>query len=200
MEMLIAPFTISIFTSHSPSDTHNRLVVIYSNDEGVPISFPLGNDGVALVTSLRLSLRFHMSEDFMFIDEEVYDTQSGDLIHTIGQSPVCDGDFKQCLFNAGRYRVYGISNSVMATSTELVTPHRSSTGTVQLIPATRVKVKKMNSTSPYSPMTQTGTRHREHLPINHLWLIAIFRIHLRGFIFQLAFHRPTLVIRSLLVL
>jgi hypothetical protein len=25
-----------------------------------------------------------MSENFMFIDEEVYDTQSGDLIHTIG--------------------------------------------------------------------------------------------------------------------
>jgi hypothetical protein len=25
-----------------------------------------------------------MSEDFMFIDEEVYDAHSGDLIHTIG--------------------------------------------------------------------------------------------------------------------
>jgi hypothetical protein len=25
-----------------------------------------------------------MSEDFMFIDEEVYDVQSRDLIHTIG--------------------------------------------------------------------------------------------------------------------
>jgi hypothetical protein len=81
-----------------------------------------------------------MSEDFMFIDEEVYDSQSGDLIHTIGQSPVCVGDTKQWLLNVGRYRVYGVSDSVMAASTELVTPHRSSTGTVQLTPATRVKV------------------------------------------------------------
>jgi hypothetical protein len=49
------------------------LVHIYFDAGGVPISFPLGNDGVALVTSIRLSLRFQMSEDFMFIDEEVYD-------------------------------------------------------------------------------------------------------------------------------
>jgi hypothetical protein len=63
----------------------------------------LGIDGVAYVTSLRLSLRFQMSEDFMFIDEEVYDVQSGDLIHTIGQSPACDGASKQWLLNDGRY-------------------------------------------------------------------------------------------------
>jgi hypothetical protein len=116
--------------SLSPCDTHNRLAVIYSDGKEVPISFPLGNNGLALVTSLRLSLRFHMSEDFIFIDEEVYDAQSGDLTHTIGQSPVCDGDSKQWLLNAGRFRVYGVSESVMAASTELVTPHRSSAGTV----------------------------------------------------------------------
>jgi hypothetical protein len=127
--------------SHNPCDTHPRLAVIYSDVEAVPISFPLGNDGVALVTSIRLNLRFQMSEDFMFIDEEVYDAQSRDLIHTIGQSPVCEGVTKQWLLNASRYRIYGVSDSVMAASTELVTPHRSSTGTVQLTPTTRVKVE-----------------------------------------------------------
>jgi hypothetical protein len=78
----------------------------------------------------------------MFIDEEVYDAQSGDLIHTIGQSPASDGASKQWLLNAGRYRVYGVSDSVMAATTELVTPHRSSIGTVQLTHATRVKVEQ----------------------------------------------------------
>jgi hypothetical protein len=82
-----------------------------------------------------------MSEDFLFIDEEVYDAKSGDLIHIIGQSPVCDEGTKQWLLNARRYQVYGVSDSVMAASTELVTPHRSSTGTVQLTLATRVKVE-----------------------------------------------------------
>jgi hypothetical protein len=127
--------------SHNPCDTHPRLVHIYSNAGRVPISFLLGNDEVALVTSIRLSLRFQMSEDFMFIDEEVYDAQSGDLIHTIGQSPVCDGDTKQWLLNAGRYRVYGMSDSMMVASTELVTPHRSSIVTIQLTPVTRMKVE-----------------------------------------------------------
>jgi hypothetical protein len=117
------------------------LAVIYLDGVGVPISFLLGSDGVAHVTSLRLSLRFQMSEEIMFIDEEVYDAESGDLIHTIGQSSVSDGASKQWLLNAGRYRVYGVSDSVMAASTELVTPHRSSTGTVQLTPATRVKLE-----------------------------------------------------------
>jgi hypothetical protein len=83
-----------------------------------------------------------MSEDFMFIDEEVYDAQSGDLIHTIGQSPASDEASKQWLLNAGRYQVYGVSDSVMAATTELVTPHRSSTGTVQLTHAMRVKVEQ----------------------------------------------------------
>jgi hypothetical protein len=127
--------------SHNPCETHNWLVVIYSDGRRVPISFLIGNDGVALVTSLRLSLRFQMSEDFMFIDEEVFDAQSGDLIQTVGQSSICDGETKQWLFNAGRYRVYGMSDSVMAASTELVTPHRSSTSTVQLTPPTQVKVE-----------------------------------------------------------
>jgi hypothetical protein len=57
--------------SHNPCDTHPRLAIIYSDAGGVPISFPLGNDEVALVTSIRLSLRFQISEDFMFIDEKV---------------------------------------------------------------------------------------------------------------------------------
>ena len=116
--------------SHSPCETHPRLAVIYPDGEGVLVSFPLDNDGVAHVISMRLSLRFQTNEDIMFIDEEVYDTQSGDFIHTIGQSPICDGDTKQWLFNVGRYRVYSMSDSVMAASTELVTSHRSSTGIV----------------------------------------------------------------------
>jgi hypothetical protein len=127
--------------SLNPSDAHSRFAVICVDGDGVPISFPLSNDGHALVTSLRLSLRFQMSEDFIFIDEEVYDGHSGDLIHTIGQSPVCNGGTKQWLLNAGRYQVYGVSDSVMVATMELVTPHRSSTGTVQLTPATRMKVE-----------------------------------------------------------
>jgi hypothetical protein len=84
-------------------NTHSRFVVIYADGEGVPISFLLENDGLALVTSLRLILKFWLSEDFMYIDEEVFDAHLGDLIHTIGQSLICDGDSKKWLLKPGRF-------------------------------------------------------------------------------------------------
>jgi hypothetical protein len=107
----------------NPGDTYPSYVVIHADDEAVPLSFPLWNDGLVCVIPLRLSLKVGMSEDFMFLDEEVYDTQSGNLINTIEQSPVCDGDSKGWLLGPGRFRVYGMSESVMVASTELVTPH-----------------------------------------------------------------------------
>jgi hypothetical protein len=39
-------------------DTLSKCVVICADSEGFPISFPIGNDGLVLVTSLRLNLRF----------------------------------------------------------------------------------------------------------------------------------------------
>jgi hypothetical protein len=133
-------------------NSHSRFAIISADGDGVPVSFPLGNDGLARVTSLRLSLKFQLSEDFMFHDEEVYDALSGDLINTIEQPPFCDGESKHWLLKRGKYRVYGVSNSVMAASIELVIPHCSSTGTVQLTPVSRVKVEQA------AVMTWTGTR------------------------------------------
>jgi hypothetical protein len=83
-------------------NTIAEFVVLCFDGEGVPVSYSLGDEGVACVTS---------------------DAHSGDLIYTIGQSPECDGDSKEWLLRSGRYQVYGVSESVMAASTELVTPH-----------------------------------------------------------------------------
>jgi hypothetical protein len=84
-------------------DTHFRFVVICADGEGVPISFPLGNDTLVLITSLKLNLRFCLSKDLMYIDEEVFGAFSRNLIHTIRQSPICDKDSKQWLLRLGRF-------------------------------------------------------------------------------------------------
>jgi hypothetical protein len=63
----------------NPGDAHSGFAIICAQGDSIPISFPLGRDGHALVTSLRLSLRFRFSEEFMYIDEEIYDAQSRDL-------------------------------------------------------------------------------------------------------------------------
>src|SRR5579875_4023325 len=130
--------------SSSRFDASAKMAIIFSSSDPVPISFPLDSDGVAHVSSLRLSLRFQISQENMFLDEEVYDAVSGAVIDTISRSPVSDGSFKQWLLHAGRYRVYGVKTSVMPASTEVVTPHPSSTSSAQVTPVTRVKIENVD--------------------------------------------------------
>jgi hypothetical protein len=58
---------------------------IQANGESAPISFPVGSDGLANVSTIRLGLRFQLNIASLHIDEEVFDSISGDLSHTIGQ-------------------------------------------------------------------------------------------------------------------
>jgi hypothetical protein len=44
---------------------------IRADGDGVPISFPLGNDGLALVSAVRLGLQFQLNIASLHIDEEV---------------------------------------------------------------------------------------------------------------------------------
>jgi hypothetical protein len=97
---------------------------IRADGDGIPISFPLGSDGLASVLAVRLSLWFQLNIASLHIDEEVFDSVSGDVTHTIGQIPVCNGDGKYWLLRHGRFRLYGLSESTMAASTELATPLR----------------------------------------------------------------------------
>jgi hypothetical protein len=64
---------------------------IQAYGDGVPISFPLGSDGLASVSAVCLGLRFQLNIASLHIDEEVFDSVSGDVTHTIGQIPVCNG-------------------------------------------------------------------------------------------------------------
>jgi hypothetical protein len=58
----------------SVDDSHPSYVEIRVDGEGVPIT---------LVTALWLSLRFQLNAMSLHMNEDVYDTKSGDLIHTI---------------------------------------------------------------------------------------------------------------------
>jgi hypothetical protein len=100
----------------------SRFAVIRVDGEGFPISFPLGNDGIAVVIAFRLSLWFQLNINSLHIDEEVYDSMTGDLSYIVGQLLVCNGDGKHWLLGPKRFRLYGLSESVMAATTSLATP------------------------------------------------------------------------------
>jgi hypothetical protein len=49
-------------------DLHSSYVEIHADGEGVSITFPVGSDGLAVVTTLRLSLRFQLNAMSLQID------------------------------------------------------------------------------------------------------------------------------------
>jgi hypothetical protein len=122
-------------------DQTSGFAVIRADGEGVPVSFPLGSDGIAVVTAICLSLRFQLNVDSLHIDREVYDSMTGELSHTIGQLHVYNGNGKHWLLGPGRFRLYGLSESVMATTTILATPLSSPSCTIQTPLISRLKVE-----------------------------------------------------------
>jgi hypothetical protein len=77
----------------------------------------------------------------LHIDEEVFDSVSGDVSHTIGQIPVSNGDGKHWLLRPGSFRLYGLSDSIMAASTELAPSLRSPSFINRILESSRVKVE-----------------------------------------------------------
>ena len=118
------------------------MVCLYAQGMGIPLRFRVDDDGLATVSSLRLSLRFHFREDSISIEEEIFDDVTAEVTHTLGQPSVRDeNNMLQWRLLPGSYRVYGLTDSLMAASTEILTPRRSSTCTIQTPLPRDVKVK-----------------------------------------------------------
>ena len=119
------------------------------------IIFLIGSDGLALVIALCLSLWFQLDAMSLYIDEDVYDTKSSDLIHTISQFAICVEDRKHWLLRLGTFRLYGLSESVMVATIGLATPLSLLSCTIQTSFISKVKVKAIYSLLQYSLMIPT---------------------------------------------
>ena len=86
----------------------------------------LGEDGHAIVTSTTLSLRFRYRDVTIFVEDEVFDNQTGLVLHAIRQ-PRGENDVGSFwLLKPGKYCIYGVSESMIKCSTELLTTRESS--------------------------------------------------------------------------
>ena len=90
--------------------------IIWANHKGAPISFPMGNDGLASISGIRLDLQFQLNTASLHIDEEVLNSKYRAVSHNIGQIPVNDGNGKHWLLRLGRFKFYGLNESTMAAS------------------------------------------------------------------------------------
>ena len=109
-----------------------HMVKIRAHGIGLPILFPVGADGFASVSSIRLSIRFLMQEPTVAIEEEVVDPLTTGVTHTISLEWERAADGSQIWrLRLGKYRMYGLTELQMAASTEIITPRWSSTCTMQ---------------------------------------------------------------------
>ena len=118
------------------------MVEVRVNGTDIPICFPIDAAGLANISSLHLSVRLNFVQSSLWVEREVFHPMTSMLIHTMPESSIrSDNSF--CAWNLlpGKYRVYGLSESQFAASTQLRTPRRSSLCTMTAPYRVRVKVE-----------------------------------------------------------
>jgi hypothetical protein len=116
--------------------------ILYADGQRVPLTFRMEDSGLAYVTSQRLCSRFGFREDTINVEEDIFDVVTSEFTHTLGR--ISHRDENNNTFwtlHPSSYRVYGLTESQMAASTEILTPRSSSTCTIQTPMPRDVKVK-----------------------------------------------------------
>jgi hypothetical protein len=96
---------------------------------------------LVVVTTICLSLKFQLKEMSLYIDRDIYVIVFDDLIHTISQSLVYNGDGRYWLLRPKRFRLYNLSEFVVAVCTRLATSFYLPSCTIQTPLTSRVKVE-----------------------------------------------------------
>jgi len=122
------------------------MALLRVDPHSVPVLFPLGEDGHAIVTCSTLSSRFQYREVTIFVEEEVFDDHTGLVSHAIRQTGVENDVAAFWLLKPGKYRVYGVSESMLECSIELLTPRESSTVRVERHVLSKVKIEPILKT------------------------------------------------------
>ena len=117
------------------------MALLRADPPSVPVLFPLGEDGHAIVTSTTLSLRFQYRDVTVFVEEEVFDDRTGQVSQSIRQTRIENDVGAFWLLKPGKYRVYGVSESMFECSTELLTPRESSTISIERSVLSKVKIE-----------------------------------------------------------
>ena len=118
------------------------IVELRAHGLGVPVLFPITNAGFASVSAVYLSVRFLFKESSILIEHEIYDPATSLVFVTIPESSkVTESGSIVWELGAGKYRVYGLSESQMGGSIEVLTPLWSTTSTLNIPLLAKVKVE-----------------------------------------------------------
>src|SRR5579875_2031106 len=107
----------------------------------VPVTFPLGTDGFAMVTSTTLGLRFQLREDSLYVEEEIYDDSPDIVSRALGQLSIQSDIGTFWLLKPGKYRTYGVAKSGVDSSAAVFTTRTSSTVCLETPLPAKVKLE-----------------------------------------------------------
>lgn len=104
----------------SSSVVYGSMAFIRVDSHYVPVTFPLGANGNAIVSSTTLSLRFQFHEDALYVEEKIFDNDFGILLHAIGQLHSTNSAGMVRSLKPGKYQAYGLLDFVMPASTRIL--------------------------------------------------------------------------------
>lgn len=104
---------------------------IRAEGHDVPFCVPCNSEGVGSITAILLSVRYNLVLESVHLEEEIVN-DDGELIQTVYQMPIRAKDGREWLLEARRYVVRGLTADRWAASTEILTPGRSMTSTVDV--------------------------------------------------------------------
>ena len=116
------------------------MAVLRVEPHSVPVLFPLGEDGHAIVTCATLSLRFQYQEVTIFVKEEVFDDHTGLVSYVVCETRVENDVGTIWLLKPRKCRAYGVSRSMFECSIELLTPKEFSTVSIEKPMLSKVKI------------------------------------------------------------
>ena len=119
-----------------------NMVEIRAYGLGIPLLLLLDDFGLAAVSSICLSIRFKLLASSIWIERELLDLVRLEISHTIIELSTHSED-GSTLWNlcSGRYHVYGVADSEMPSSTDVLPSSRSFTHAFSTPPVVPIKVE-----------------------------------------------------------
>ena len=121
----------SLWLFHSVHIIPVEMARIRAEGHDVPFCVPCNSEGVGSITASLLSVRYNLVLESVHLEEEIVN-DDGELIQTVYQMPIRAKDGREWLLEARRYVVRGLTAESWAASTEILTPGRSMTSTVDV--------------------------------------------------------------------
>ena len=109
---------------------------------GVPILFSIDAHGIASVSDLHFSIRFSLKASTIWVEREIFDPDTGLVVQTFHEtSKLTDNGNVIWELGPGKYRVYGLPDSQIGVSREILTSLRSSTSSLSTRPLISIKTE-----------------------------------------------------------